>query len=245
MIEPYFAAWIEARKRQAKKDSYIDDLREAWNHANGIERSVFATFVVSDIALILFGFAAFVDSRLLPACAAFFVLFLVLAVVTDRVITLRDRRIPEWKLEGKAELVEDVRCALKRLGLVRSEQVRLVRDEAVRLLDHKEHRHEMIVHGALEVVVLAALVCVFNFLIAGLDHNLSFAVAMVIAGVAIAASVVLLLSVHIVWLAFDRFGAFPVALLRRFIDDLSFLLVEEARTPAPPLPRRPHRNRRR
>lgn len=243
VIEPYYAEWAKARKKWSKKERFADKVRDAWEHANKAERLVFVLFVLSDAAMILFSFAAFLDSALLPTYGVFFAVFLVITVIADRVLVLRDRRIPGWRMEGKAELVEDVRRALGKLGLANCEQVRIVRDEAIRLLERKEHRHEAIVHGALEVVVLAALVCVFNFLVTGLEYSLLPEIAGALAFIAIAAAVIILLSVHVIWIAADRFGALPVSQLRLFIDDLSFLLVEVERTPAPVRPR-PRRRRR-
>ena len=233
MIEPYYAEWAKARKKWSKKESFADKMRDAWDHTNKVERSVFALFVLSDAVIILFSFVALFDSTLLPAYGIFFAVFLVITAITDRVLVLRDRRIPEWRMEGNVELVEDVRRALGKFGHANCEQVRIVRDEAIRLLERKEHRHETIVHGALEVVVLAALVCVFNFLIAGLGYNLLPEVAGALACIAIIVSVIILLLVHVFWIAADRIGALPASQLRLFIDDLSLLLVEGARTTSP------------
>lgn len=69
------------------------------------------------------------DSTLLPTYGMFFAVFLVITAITDRVLMLRDRCIPEWRMEGNVGLVEDVRCALGKLGLANCEQVRIVRDE--------------------------------------------------------------------------------------------------------------------
>lgn len=243
MIEPYYAEWAKARKKWSEKERFADKVRDAWDHANKVERCVFSLFILSDAVLILFSLVALFDSTLLPAYVIFLAVFLVVTAITDRVLVLRDRRIPEWRMEGKAELVEDVRRSLGKLGLANCEQVRIVRDEAIRLLERKEHRHETIVHGALEVVVLAALVCVFNFLVTGLEYNLLPEIAGALAFIAIAAAVIILLSVHVIWIAADCSGALPVSQLRLFIDDLSCLLVEEARTPSPVRPR-PRRRRR-
>lgn len=147
MIEPYYAEWAKARKKWSKKEPFADKVRDAWDHTNKAERFVFALFILSDAGIILFSFIALSDSTLLPAYGIFFAVFLVITAITDRVLVLRDRRIPEWKMEGNVELVEDVRRALGKLGLANCEQVRIVRDEAIRLLERKEHRHETIVHG--------------------------------------------------------------------------------------------------
>lgn len=243
MIEPYYAEWAKARKKWSKKEPFADKVRDAWDHTNKAERFVFALFILSDAGIILFSFIALSDSTLLPAYGIFFAVFLVITAITDRVLVLRDRRIPEWRMEGNVELVEDVRRALGKLGLANCEQVRIVRDEAIRLLERKEHRHETIVHGALEVVVLAALVCVFNFLVTGLEYNLMPEIAGMLAGAAIFASVIILLLIHGIWIAADCFGGLPVSQLRLFVDDLSCLLVEGARTPSP-VRLRPRRRRR-
>jgi hypothetical protein len=74
--------------------------------------------------------------------------------------------------------------------------------------------------------VLAALVCVFNFLVTGLEYNLMPEIAGMLAGAAIFASVIILLLIHGIWIAADCFGGLPVSQLRLFVDDLSCLLVE-------------------
>lgn len=87
------------------------------------------------------------------------------------------------------------------------------------------------------------MVCVFNFLVTGLEYNLMPEIAGMLAGAAIFASVIILLLIHGIWIAADCFGGLPVSQLRLFVDDLSCLLVEGARTPSP-VRSRPRRRRR-
>ncbi|MRX81003.1 hypothetical protein [Eggerthella guodeyinii] len=232
MIEPYFNAWLKARKAWLKKEPF-GSVRNAWTNMVLLEKAVFATFVVFDAVLVVFGIIVSFDLVLLPVYGVCIAVFLVLYAGANRIMVLRDRRIPVWTMQVKAELIECMRKEFKDVGLANVEQVRLVKEESVRLLARKEHRHETLVHMVIEVIVLAGLVVVLNFLITAIEYDVPLESVGILAGAAATLSVALVLAVHLVWLAGEHWGPLPASQLRLFIDDLSRLLVEEAGKPSP------------
>lgn len=234
MIEPYFAVWKKTREAWSKEEP-LGSLRSGWKNTNGFEKFVFSLFLTYGAIMLTLAIASAFNHAFLPAYCVGYAVFLLLYAGMNRVFVARDRRIPAWKLNVHAPLIEQLRSEFKGVGLVNHEQVRIVKDEAVRLLARKEHRHETIVHTAIEICILAALVFMLNFVMTMLEHDMSLEVAgfLAVAAVLLAISAVFL--VHAVWTACDRLSVLPTPKLRLFVSDLDDLLVDELRASSPAL----------
>lgn len=94
------------------------------------EKAVFATFVVFDAVLVVFGITVSFNLVLLPVYGVCVAVFLVLHAGANRIMVLRDRKVPVWTMQVKAELIERMRKEFKDVGLANVEQVRLVKEES-------------------------------------------------------------------------------------------------------------------
>ncbi|WP_270296437.1 hypothetical protein [Eggerthella sinensis] len=242
MIEPYFAVWKKTRDAWSKEEP-LGSLRSGWKNTSGFEKLAFSLFVTYGAVMLILAVAFAFNRALLPAYCIGYAVFLLLYAGMKRVIVARDRRIPAWKLNVHAPLIEQLRSEFKGVGLVNYEQVRIVKEEAVRLLARKEHRHESIVHTAIEICILTALVLMLNFVMTMLEHDASLEVVGILAVAAVLLAISAVFLVHAVWTACDRLGALPTPKLRLFVSDLDDLLVEELRRSFP-VRSRPRRKRR-
>ena len=129
MIEPYFNAWLKARKAWLKEEPF-GSVRNAWTNMVWLEKAVLAMFVVFDAVLVGFGIIVSFNLVLLPVYGVCIAVFLVFHAGANRIMVLRDRRIPVWTMQVKAELIERMRKEFKNVGLANVEQVRLVKEES-------------------------------------------------------------------------------------------------------------------
>lgn len=245
MIEPYFAVWMKTKKELEDRENLRERVRATWPVSNRLEKVSLVAFVLYSVAMLLLSVVAMFNTSLLLPTLGSFAVFLLLAAAMNRVIILRDRRIPEWRMKGQAEITRSLRIAFKGVGLSDPGQVRLVREEAIRIMDRKEHQRETIIHISIEVIVLAALVCVLNFVVTLLEYDFPLGSAGLLAAVAVAIAAFIVFAVRTVWNTIDRFGALPVSKLSVFVDDLSSLLVDEYASDRSPVRRRrpPRRSR--
>lgn len=227
MIEPYFAAWLKTTKELAKEEPLLKNFPKAWKTLVLWEKCAVAILFACIAAVSVFGFATMFDRSLLLFYLVYFAVFLVFAGVLDRVVVLRDRRVPQWNIEFETKANARLRENLKEVGLKNAAQLSLVMDEAIRVLDRKEHRCETVVHIAIEAVILTALVWALNFLTNLLEHGLPLEQIVLLAGATVGVSISLVFIVSIGWRTVDGLGHLPVRKLRMFIDDLSKLLIEE------------------
>lgn len=91
MIEPYFNAWLKARKAWLKEEPF-GSVRNAWTNMVWLEKAVFATFVVFDAVLVGFGIIVSFNLVLLPVYGVCIAVFLVLYAGANRIMVLRDRK---------------------------------------------------------------------------------------------------------------------------------------------------------
>lgn len=144
MIEPYFAVWKKTRDAWSKEEP-LGSLRSGWKNTSGFEKLAFSLFVTYGAVMLILAVAFAFNRALLPVYCIGYAVFLLLYAGMKRVFVARDRQIPAWKLNVHAPLIEQLRSEFKGVGLVNYEQVRIVKEEAVRLLARKEHRNETIV----------------------------------------------------------------------------------------------------
>lgn len=227
MIEPYFAVWLKTKKELESRETLRESFHAAWPVLNRLEKTSLFVFVAYSAVMLLLAIAATFNLSLLLPCIGSFGVFLIFVAFMNRIIILRDRRIPEWRMEGQAAIMRDLRTAFKEVGLSNPEQMSLVRDEALRIKERKEHQRETIVHTAIEVIVLAALVCALNFVATLLEYDLPLDSAGLLAAIAVVIAAFVVFAVRTVWSIFDRLGPLPVSKLGAFVDDLSCLLVDE------------------
>lgn len=230
MIEPYFAVWLRTTKELAKEEPLLKNFPKAWNTLVIWEKCAVAVLFASIATVSVLGFATMFDRSFLRPYLVSFVVFLVFVGVLDRVTVLRDRRVPQWNIESKDKANTRLRKNLKEIGLKNAAQLSLVMDEAIRVLDRKEHRRETVVHIVIEVVILAALVWALNFLTNLLEHGLPLEQIALLAGATVVVSVSFVLLIAVGWRAVDNLGPLPVRRLHMFVDDLSRLLIEETGT---------------
>lgn len=218
MIEPYFAVWKKTRDAWSK-DKPLHGFRQSWKNTEIREKFALAVFMIWCALLLPFTVFVLFNQTLFPVYCVCYVVFLLLYAIANRVLIERDRRIPERKLEVRKELIENLRLEFESIGLANRDQMRIVKEEAVRLLDRKEHRHEMIVHTAIEICILAALVAALNFVTTLLEYGLPLETAGLFVLTAVTLAILAVFVVRAVWTMYDRFGALPTPKLRLFVSD--------------------------
>ena len=240
MIEPYFALWLHATQEISKKKSLFEDYRASWASLIFREKiTLIITFAFAAVVLILSVSVTFNSSLYAVYCISYLV-FLIVGLAASRVAIARDRRIPEQRLDRKSEMYRKLQSDLERVGLTTREQLVFLRDEAVRVLEQREHRQETIVNRAIEVCILVGLVSTINFIIEILGRD-SFPLE---PAVFLLASAIFIFGTHVLvvltlWIFIDRMGPTPLPKLRLFVDDLAGMIVQ---IPDPPN-RTEHRKR--
>lgn len=239
MVEPYFAAWLKTRKELSKEESLLRGVREALPHFSRFEKAVFLIFGLCATVLLLLAIMSMFEKTLLLPLAIGFVPFLLLAAFVNRIGIARDRRVPEWRLAENMKMARRLRVNLKNVGLTNRKQLQLVKDDAIRIVERKTRLRDSIIRTSIEITVLVALVWVLNTVVILVEHDLPLEVAGMLVALSILLSVCAVAVVYLVWRVVDQLGALPTPQLLRFVDDLSFLVVQDSRTKH--LPARRHR----
>ncbi len=95
MIEPYYAAWLNVRNEQMKKERLFDAIRASWKDMIFLERMAFVSFViVAGIATTL-SFAALFDPSLMKVAMILLMLFLVVAFMATHAADSFQKRTPQ------------------------------------------------------------------------------------------------------------------------------------------------------
>ena len=227
MIEPYFALWLHATQEISKEKSLFEDYRASWASLISREKKILiVTFAFAAVVLILSVSATF-NSSLYAVYWIAYLLFLIVGLAAGRVAIARDRRIPEQRLDRKSEIYRKLQSDLKGVGLTTREQLVFLRDEAVRVLEQREHRQETIVNRAIEVFILVGLVSAINLTIEILGRDgFPLEPAVFLLASAIFVFGVLVLIVLTLWIFVDRMGPIPLPKLCMFVDDLTGMLVQ-------------------
>lgn len=226
MIEPYFALWLNVRNEQMKKESLIDATRASWKVMTFFERTVFVIFVIVAGIATTFNFGALFDPSLMQAAMISLIPFLVATLAMTRVADSFHKRTPQRAIRRSSLFSKELAKSLRGLGLCAPDQVRLVRDEAIRILNSKERRTATIMRYTFELVILCLLAAGINFVFVLLGHDVPLETAScLLACMAVAAGAL----VFLVWVACrvcDRLSDLPAKELGRFISDLTSLLVD-------------------
>lgn len=242
MIEPYYAAWLNVRNEQMKKERLFDAIRASWKDMTFLERMAFVSFVAVFVIASSLDLVALFRPFFVSAAMASLMLFLVVTLMAMRAADSFHKRMPQRAIRRSSLFSKEFAKGLRALGLCAPEQVRLVRDEAIRILDLKKRRVANIMRYTVDLVILCLLAAGINFVVALLEHDAPLGTAfLLLACMAVAAGALVFL-VWAVCRVFDRLAVLPTKELGLFIDDLTALLVN--RPKALPSRRRSRRHTR-
>ena len=226
MIEPYYAAWLNVRNEQMKKERLFDAIRASWKDMTFLERMAFVSFVAVFVIASSLDLVALFRPFFVSAAMASLMLFLVVTLMAMRAADSFHKRMPQRAIRRSSLFSKELAKSLRGLGLCAPDQVRLVRDEAIRILNSKERRAATIMRYTFELVILCLLAAGINFVFVLLGHDVPLETAScLLACMAVAAGAL----VFLVWVAcrvWDRLSDLPAKELGRFISDLTSLLVD-------------------
>lgn len=135
MIESYFAIWLTTAKKKAKDEPLASSVRETWKYLNAKEKVVFVVFLLSSAVMMCLSVVATLNNyALFPVFILSLLVFLGFAVLANITTTLFRRRMPERWLAKDAAFARSLRASFKSAGIVSCEQLKTVRDEALRIL---------------------------------------------------------------------------------------------------------------
>ncbi|HIW75203.1 MULTISPECIES: hypothetical protein [Gordonibacter] len=229
MIESYFAIWLATTKNKPKDEPLVSSFRGAWKRLNVKEKAVFIAFLLSSAVTMCLGAVVSLNNyALLPAFIFSVLVYLIFAVSVNRTTTMFRRRMLERWMAKDAAFSQLLRASLMSAGLVSCEQIRIVRDEAIRFLEHKEHRYEGFIRISIDVIIIAGFAVVIQKALP--NQNTVGAVisnALLVSLMLLIFTIVLVVFVITCLKIFDYSNTLPLSKLRLFIDDLSRLLIQE------------------
>lgn len=157
MIEPYYAAWLNVRNEQMKKERLFDAIRASWKDMTFLERMAFVSFVAVFVIASSLDLVALFRPFFVSAAMASLMLFLVVTLMAMRAADSFHKRMPQRAIRRSSLFSKEFAKGLRALGLCAPEQVRLVRDEAIRILDLKKRRVANIMRYTVDLVILCLL----------------------------------------------------------------------------------------
>ena len=225
MVEPYFNTWLGVDKAERNATSTIKRFREVWQSMKMHERIVISLFFLLDLVMIALGVFAQFNLSFLFLYGLAFMLFLILAGVANNVSIALHRRRPEYSVKRAIDFSQSLLAALQEVGIENNRQIKLLRDEAVRILDRKERIRASVVRYTFDIVVLVTLAATFNNIANLLEHGMSLETVIEIIAFDVVAAIIVILLVHGLLVIYDRLSPLPVPKLRSFAEDLTSLMI--------------------